>query len=35
MNSARAKRRLALPLALAAALVLPACVGHTDDATSA
>ena len=32
--SARAKRRLALPVALAAALALPACVGHTDDATN-
>jgi calcineurin-like phosphoesterase family protein len=33
-TSARAKRRLALPVALAAALALPGCVGHTDDATS-
>jgi hypothetical protein len=31
---ARAKRRLALPVALVAALALPACVGHTDDATN-
>jgi hypothetical protein len=31
---ARAKRRLALAVALAASLALPACVGHTDDATN-
>jgi hypothetical protein len=31
---ARAKRLFALPVVLAAALGLPACVGHTDDATN-
>jgi hypothetical protein len=31
---ARARRRLALPVALVAALALHACVGHTDDATN-